>query len=469
VISVLVIISDTHLSDGTTGDSIRLEAFRDFRQQLRDIVYDASWRADGSYKPIEEFDLVLLGDFLDIIRSTGWLVEDGGESAVRPWSDWRSQPFLDKVSAINAAVLQNNADSLAVLKSLTDGKTITLPAATREGRPALVHWEPESPNRLPVKVHIHCLVGNHDWFYHLPGASYDRLRQTVIDAIGCENPATSPFPHDPYESDTIRRICEEHGVFARHGDIFDPFNFAGNRDSSSLGDAVVVELVDRFAMVVKAELGGDLPPACIDGLKEIDNLRPTVIIPVWIDDLLHKTCPNAKLQMKVRDIWDRMVDSLIELDFVQTHHSRLHLFDSVSDLEWGLKFSKGLLHADLGSLFAWISTKGVTRETSYSRRAFDEAEFKNRKARFVVYGHTHYYELVPLASTVTGGSILDQIYINSGTWRPYHELARCHPELEQFVGYQVMTYLTFFKNGENQGRSFESWCGSLGPSQRATP
>ena len=466
---MLVIISDTHLSDGTTGDSIRLEAFRDFRQQLRDMAYDASWRADGSYKPIEEFHLILLGDFLDVIRSTRWLGEDGVQSAVRPWSDWQSQPFIDKVAAINTGVLQKNADSLAVLKSLTDGQSITLPEATRDGRPAQTHWEPDSPGRVPVKVHIHCLVGNHDWFYHLPGPAYDRLRQTVIDAVGCDNPAGTPFPHDPYESEVIRQIYEEHRVFARHGDIFDAFNFPGNRDSASLGDAVVVELVDRFAMTVKSEMSTDLPPACVDGLKEIDNLRPTVIIPVWIDDLLHKTCPDSKLQMKVKDIWDRMVDSLIELDFVQTHHSGLQLFDSVSDLEWGLKFSKGLLHGDLSNLFAWISTKGVTRETSYSRHAFDEAAFKNRQARFIVYGHTHYCELVPLASTVSGGSIFDQIYINSGTWRPYHELARCHPELEQFVGYQVMTYLAFFKDGENRGRSFESWCGSLGPSQDTTP
>jgi len=466
---VLVIISDTHLSDGTTGDSIRLEAFRDFRQQLRDMAYDASWRADGSYKPIEEFHLILLGDFLDVIRSTRWLGEDGVQSAVRPWSDWQSQPFIDKVAAINTGVLQKNADSLAVLKSLTDGQSITLPEATRDGRPAQTHWEPDSPGRVPVKVHIHCLVGNHDWFYHLPGPAYDRLRQTVIDAVGCDNPAGTPFPHDPYESEVIRQIYEEHRVFARHGDIFDAFNFPGNRDSASLGDAVVVELVDRFAMTVKSEMSTDLPPACVDGLKEIDNLRPTVIIPVWIDDLLHKTCPDSKLQMKVKDIWDRMVDSLIELDFVQTHHSGLQLFDSVSDLEWGLKFSKGLLHGDLSNLFAWISTKGVTREASYSRHAFDEAAFKNRQARFIVYGHTHYYELVPLASTVSGGGIFDQIYINSGTWRPYHELARCHPELEQFVGYQVMTYLAFFKDGENRGRSFESWCGSLGPSRDTTP
>ena len=61
---MLVIISDLHLTDGTSGETIRVGAFRAFRERLRDLVYDASWRADGKYKPLEELNLVLLGDIL---------------------------------------------------------------------------------------------------------------------------------------------------------------------------------------------------------------------------------------------------------------------------------------------------------------------------------------------------------------------------------------------------------------------
>ncbi|MDA2927107.1 hypothetical protein MYX78_07730 [Acidobacteria bacterium AH-259-G07] len=55
---MLVIISDLHLTDGTSGETIRAGAFRAFRERLRDLAYDASWRADGKYKPIKELDLV---------------------------------------------------------------------------------------------------------------------------------------------------------------------------------------------------------------------------------------------------------------------------------------------------------------------------------------------------------------------------------------------------------------------------
>ncbi len=459
---MLVIISDTHLSDGTTGDSVRLEAFRGFRQRLRDLAYDASWRADGSYKPVEQFDLVLLGDFLDIIRSTNWLVQDGVENTARPWNDSQSQPFIDTVQRVTAAVLQNNAQSVAVLKSLTTGKAITVPEATAAGKPVQTGWEPESPNRRPVPVRIHYLVGNHDWFFHLPGPDYNQLRQNVADAIGCVTPASVPFPHDPDESDFIRQLYEEHHVFARHGDIFDPYNFAGNRNKSSLGDAVVVELIDRFAMRVKTEMGNNLPAACAGGLKEIDNLRPATIIPVWIDGLLHETCPDAALQKKIKDIWDSLVDQLVGLDFVR-HQPGLHPFGSVEEFRLGMKI-EGLVPRDhLSRLFALITEKSGSQQASFAPYALNEAAFKNRSAQFIVYGHTHYFEMVPLASTMVNGKVLDQIYINSGAWRPYHELTRFHPETEEFVRYDVMAYVAFFKDDENRGRVFESWCGGLGP------
>jgi len=461
---MLVIISDTHLTDGTSGETLRVGAFRTFCNRLRDLAYDASWRADGTYKPIEEMHLVLLGDFLDVIRSTKWLVEDGNQSNIRPWDDWHNPTFVSKVQSITAAILARNKDSLAVLKSLKDERTITIPEATAGGRPAEVHWEPDAANRRPVKVHIHYLVGNHDWFYHLPGASYDQIRRTVVDALGADTPADRPFPHDPNESDVIQELYRQYRIFARHGDIYDAFNFEGHRDASSLGDVIVVELIDRFAMTVKEQLGNELPPACIDGLKEIDNLRPTLIIPVWIDGLLQRTCPNPVLQKKVKDVWDTMVTRLIQLPFVQQHHSFFHLFDSVDDLEWGFKFSKGVIRGNLTSIFAWITQKtGIgTRDASYSKYVAREDAFKSRMARFVVYGHTHVYEMVPLDSTMMPDGILDQIYINSGTWRPYHELAHLDPEQEEFIRYQVMTYLAFFKDGERGGRAFEVWSGVLG-------
>jgi hypothetical protein len=63
---VLVIISDLHLTDGTSGETIKPGAFRAFREALRELAYDASWRSEKKYVPVDGIDLVLLGDILDV-------------------------------------------------------------------------------------------------------------------------------------------------------------------------------------------------------------------------------------------------------------------------------------------------------------------------------------------------------------------------------------------------------------------
>ncbi len=80
---MLVIVSDLHFTDGTSGETVRSGAFKLFRDALSDLAYGASWRADGKYKPIEDLHLVLLGDILDVIRSAQWLREAGIESDIR--------------------------------------------------------------------------------------------------------------------------------------------------------------------------------------------------------------------------------------------------------------------------------------------------------------------------------------------------------------------------------------------------
>ncbi len=58
---MLVIISDLHLTDGTSGASLPAGAFEIFGERLRDLARRASYRADGSYRPIERLDLLAVG------------------------------------------------------------------------------------------------------------------------------------------------------------------------------------------------------------------------------------------------------------------------------------------------------------------------------------------------------------------------------------------------------------------------
>ena len=201
---MLVIIGDLHLTDGTSGQTIKENAFRIFTERVRDMALDASFRQDNTYEPIDRIDILLLGDILDVIRSTAWLQE--GVTA-RPWSDPSNNAFIKKVKDISDEILEHNKSSLNHLKKLSQDNGLTLPPSDDTGT------QPDyKKSRLPVAVKIHYMVGNHDWFYHLPGDSYNPLRQNVVRAMGLANDFEAGFPHDPEESEGLADVLREHEV-----------------------------------------------------------------------------------------------------------------------------------------------------------------------------------------------------------------------------------------------------------------
>lgn len=218
----------------------------------------------------------------------------------------------------------------------------------------------------------------------------------------------------------------------------------------------MIELLDRFGVAVREQLGDRLPDACDAGLKEIDNVRPLSMIPIWVDGLLTNTC-KPEVAGEIKTIWNELVHKFLELDFVKARP-----FGSSILIKLGFEISSELPMDGLSDVAAWFSSKfGVGRAETFYPYALHEKAFTEGWAKFIVYGHTHHYEIVPLQSVQAGGNVRNQIYINSGTWRPVHELARFHPSQKQFVGYHVMTYLAFFKGDERKGRAFESWTGAL--------
>ena len=82
---MLIVISDLHLGDGTCGRYISATAFHLFAHRLQELAFNASWRADGKYRPLDSIDILLLGDILDPLHSTLWLDKAPGEpDYVRP-------------------------------------------------------------------------------------------------------------------------------------------------------------------------------------------------------------------------------------------------------------------------------------------------------------------------------------------------------------------------------------------------
>jgi UDP-2,3-diacylglucosamine pyrophosphatase LpxH len=446
---MLVIISDLHLTDGTTGITIGAGAFEDFRARLQDLAFDASYRADGRYEPIQTLDLLLLGDIFDIIRSTKWTEQKEGQAGyVRPWHDPQSALFINKIRDITRAILAQNAEAFAILKGVSSDHPVTIPDA-HDGR-----------KRVPVHTNIHYLVGNHDWFFHLPGAEYDALRQEVNQALGLSNPP-GPYPHDPAQTPWLLDIYKAHSVFARHGDIYDPFNYdkQKGRNAATLGDAFVVELINLFPQEVKARMGDELPAPLLAGLNELANVRPSLLVPVWIDTLLKNMKIPAPQAKRVKAIWDELANAFLQLDFVRDKDT-IRPFDAVDVLEIVLKLYDNVSLDTAAKAIRFIEDKLWGGHSSFAHHALDETAFKERWARHIIYGHTHHYEIVPLDKVYVGYDSFDQLYYNSGTWHAVHELARAHDD--RFVFFQVMSFLAFFKPDERKGRPFETWAGALG-------
>jgi len=445
---MLVIISDLHLTDGTSGATVSPGAFELMAERLVDLSISASQRRDGRYQPVERLDLLLLGDVLDVIRSTQWL-----DGQARPWDGHDSQSLFQQVARITGDILGLNKPALAVLRRLAK-QGLTVPPALTNGRPV-------AGECAHVPVRIHYMVGNHDWFFHLPGEHYNKLRRQLASHMGLATSPNAPFPHEPWESNELLQVLRRHKVFARHGDIYDPFNYEGDRDASSLGDVIVLELLSRFNIQVARQLGDDLPTAALAGLRELDNVRPVLLIPVWIDGLLERSCPQPAIRKEVKRIWDNLADQFLEHPFVRERDTWCPV-DIVDSLQKALKFSRRLSVGWASWIARFYAELRGASTDSYYQHALSEQDFRNRRARHIVYGHTHHSEVIPLDASFADGFVLHQTYFNSGTWRRVHDQTRLNLREHEFMPADTMTYLAFFKDDERRGRPYETWTGTLG-------
>jgi UDP-2,3-diacylglucosamine pyrophosphatase LpxH len=453
---MLVIISDLHLGDGTTAESIPASAFHLFANRLREMAYFASFRKDGKYRPIEQLDVLLLGDILDPLHSTLWL--DTAPSAAnftRPWTEATSPFFANKLAQTTQAIIDENKESLEVLKRCATGDAILLPPATPNGRPDM-----DSKERVKPNIRLHYTVGNHDWYYHLKGQAFDTIRKNIINTLGLSN-APDLFPFDLEEEPALIENLKAYKVYARHGDCYDKFNFSREkgRDHGTLGDVFAMEVLNRFPVEVQKRFDNELPAPIIDSLRRITNVRPALATSLWISGQIKRHAGTAALETELKKVWDDLCDQFLQLPFVR-EQDKAFQFDMVDALELVTKISKRTSFETLNDIVIWIRNKMSEKELSFAEHALREPAFLNDTARFIIYGHTHHHEIVSLDTNGKPPYEQSQLYINSGTWHSYFDLAIKNPSEQKFVPYQAMTYLTFYKDDEREGRQFEAWSGT---------
>lgn len=519
---MLVIISDLHLGDGTTADSIPASAFYLFAKRLRQDAHFAAmnYRKEnpyGKYQPFEELDVLLMGDILDPLHSTKWFYKMGGDESyvidekgekvyvpiteqreadyVRPWSDPQSRQFSDKLKEITLAILDHNKEGLQVFRDLAEGKLISFDDVDEQGNRI-----PDPARQRPLKVNFYYMLGNHDWYYHLKGEAFDEIRKVIVERMGLCNSPHLPFPYDlgqdrpksharytgwktdlnegNNDAGIIGELLQQYNVFARHGDYYDMFNFdiEHGRDSSTLGDAFTMEVCNRFpAQLLRSGLiqAGDLNSIRL--LRQMTNIRPALATPLWItsqlkklgediargnvqsdEDLKHIERAAKENEAILKREWDKQTDIFLDLDFVKQKDK--WGIDIVDKMQLAVKLSQMISSQQLDDLVMLVQSRtGSGGDRSFAQFALTEPAFERDEARYIVYGHTHHHETIPLDYDEGRGA---QVYFNSGTWHTYFDLTRKKPQEKKFVPYKALTYITFYKKNEHGDQDFETWSGA---------
>jgi hypothetical protein len=167
------------------------------------------------------------------------------------------------------------------------------------------------------------------------------------------------------------------------------------------------------------------------------------------------------VRKQVKKVWDALADEFLDLPYVHRRDTWCPV-DVVDGLQKALKFTRRLSVGWASWVAQWMWQLRGADSSSYYQHALAEQDFRNRRAKHIVYGHTHTAEVVPLDASYAEGYVLHQAYFNSGTWRRVYEQTRFAATEHEFIAADTLTYLAFFKDDERRGRPYETWSGTLG-------
>jgi hypothetical protein len=147
-----------------------------------------------------------------------------------------------------------------------------------------------------------------------------------------------------------------------------------------------------------------------------------------------------------------MVEQVLHLEVVR-RCGEASPIDLIDGLAAALKFSRRDTHDWTGRTLAFLAGLRGAKSPSYAQHALAEADCRNRRARHIVYGHTHQHEIVPLDASHADGYVLSQTYFNAGTWR------RSFQPTQTIAGHTAgcqrqLSVLTFYQS-DNGGRALK--------------
>jgi hypothetical protein len=333
----------------------------------------------------------------------------------------------------------------------------------------------------------HYITGNHDRLCLVDDALMELALLNLNAELGM------------YRHPNINAIlADRYGVIGRHGHELDAWNFeafdpkvtspggytAADYLLTPIGDVITTEVISRlpYAVYNKLMSEGKIDPSVVEqlylNLQDIENVRPMSAVIPWI---LHTTQRFAQEIAAVSEsdqkriingvlrVAERVFREFMRMPFVKAwlkKHDVLGL-DQADVLQSINSLLAATRPGTARSFIDLVLRTGVvdklTAGNKFLEGAMTESLDEESGMNYVVYGHTHSPEMVPMRVERRNGIFQEQIYFNSGTWRPRHHGVE---QGQGFVSTKHMSYLIFYRedeanwrDGRPKGVSFETWDG----------
>lgn len=493
-----IFISDLHLTDGTfdyvdpndkknnVSHDISVAAFKLFWDNINRIV-------KANENSIDEITLVLLGDILEMRSTTKWVESDYHEAGKRelkhrPWNENPDNPS-ETCKKIIEDILTHNEESLRYLNihrlNDVDKESGLYQLAVERN----------------IKIRIDYVVGNHDRVINFH--KDDSLRKLISDKLGWDLPSSTGS--EPRRFKFLLKD-ENIGISAQHGHFFDTIDFFEDPLSPPIG-ALLSDVFGRVMHHVKKSGNKELIKFCMN----IDNVRPSSDRFVWILSNLpdDESSLNQLRSVLITIITELKDDSKEILDFLSPR-----ITPYMARLKWYLKAFLGVagiftekkklfvklmkkmvlklvddieeklhkpeseepLHeilAEVGNKVSFLGDDkdkqkektGRDQDFHYFEAALEEITTSeiDSPLKYVIYGHTHRYKLIPLITMKETDKEKKTFYFNSGTWKRTVQKNKFPRNNAEFQNWERMTYINFFNAEAHEVKDhiFDLWHGNL--------
>jgi UDP-2,3-diacylglucosamine pyrophosphatase LpxH len=452
---VLSVISDIHLSDGSTSFNVNGDAFKNiFKNNVLDSVapdrLNVTRKKPGKAKEVK---IILLGDILDFVRTDYWLSKVKPEH--RPWNG-----EIDAITGMNIdSELKKHYENVLDLIINAEDKSAA------DFFDTLKELKEEIKIKRNIPFTVYYVVGNHDRILN----NFSELKDKIRNRLEFDD-------KDIIFTNSFKDV-EDYTTVCLHGHEFDEHNYgdklycALNKEKfdesnkfaekyykvQSIGEAVTCELMSGLIYRLKSKV----PNQFLTAVKDVNNVRPMLNVFSWISWFgkqgIGTEQEHSELLKAFRDSLKDLVETSLAKEWDKVKYDFLLHGDLIYFLKWGLSAIDGIDFEEASNLvkvyriFYEIKSRfknlfNPIDEDEYQKAAlnlFKKPEYKD--AQFALMGHTH-----EALHVYFKGEIDDKVnmYVNTGTYLPF--ISGWGSAAEPFfVNANQMTLINIYRRDED--------------------